>query len=345
MTAFYEQSPETQARAYEVLARQALALWDLQGAALAPVKLRENAVFRVEDAGGRRYALRIHRHGYHSDAELRSELQWMQALAAAGIAVPRVLPSAAGRLHERVAAAAVPEARQVDLFEWIAGEPIGAAGEALAAGTGEVRALFEQMGALCARVHDQSAAWQPPPGFVRHRWDAEGLTGEQPFWGRFWELGALAPAERELILAGRARVHEALLACGKAPARYSLIHADLTPDNVMARDGELLLIDFDDAGWGWHLFELATALYFHVGEPYYAAALEALVAGYRRHRPLAEDDLARLPVFLAARGFTYLGWVHTRSETETARELTPELIARCCSVTRALLEGRAAPGA
>ena len=27
-----------------------------------------------------------------------------------------------------------------------------------------------------------------------------GLVGERPFWGRFWELAALSPAERALLL-------------------------------------------------------------------------------------------------------------------------------------------------
>ncbi len=30
------------------------------------------------------------------------------------------------------------------------------------------------------------------------------------------------------------------------------------------------LIDFDDAGFGWHLFELATALYFEMEQDYFA---------------------------------------------------------------------------
>jgi len=31
-------------------------------------------------------------------------------------------------------------------------------------------------------------------------------------------------------------------------------------------------------------------------------------------------------MFLAARGTTYLGWVHTRKGEATARELTPQII-------------------
>ena len=51
-----------------------------------------------------------------------------------------------------------------------------------------------------------------------------------------------------------------------------------------------------------------------------------LIAGYRPLRPLPEAHLARLPMFLAARGSTYLGWVHTRRGEPVARSLTPQLI-------------------
>jgi len=39
-----------------------------------------------------------------------------------------------------------------------------------------------------------------------------------------------------------------------------------------------------------------------------------------------------LPLHFLARGFTYIGWVHTRHETETARELTPMLLASACEL-------------
>ena len=37
-----------------------------------------------------------------------------------------------------------------------------------------------------------------------------------------------------------------------------------------------------------------------------------------------------LPLFFLARGLTYVGWVRTRHETETARELSPMILAMAC---------------
>ena len=49
---------------------------------------------------------------------------------------------------------------------------------------------------------------------------------------------------------------------------------------------------------------------------------------------LPDEQVAQLPLFFLARSFTYLGWVHTRSETRTAKELTPVLVEKACGLAR-----------
>src|SRR6185437_11237099 len=107
----------------------------------------------------------------------------------------------------------------------------------------------------------------PPPGFHRHAWNTTGLMGEQPLWGRFWELEALQPEERRLLERTR-----------------GAIAADLVPENLLVDDGRLCVIDFDDAGFGWHLFELATSLYFITDGEAFQLARDALIEGYRSER-------------------------------------------------------------
>ena len=50
----------------------ALALWGLEAGTARPAALRENEVWKVEHSG-RAYALRLHRVGYRTLDELRSE--------------------------------------------------------------------------------------------------------------------------------------------------------------------------------------------------------------------------------------------------------------------------------
>jgi Ser/Thr protein kinase RdoA (MazF antagonist) len=336
MQDFYAASTKEQAERMRHLALKALTHWPGRFDRLELVKYRENAVFSAFRSDGTRVALRIHRHLYHSDAELLSELQWMEALGAAGIDVPMTVATDNGARFVTVAHEAVPEPRQVDMLLWLPGTPVGAIEEGVGDHTG-LAALYENAGRLAGRIHNHSALWQRPAGFVRHAWDEDGLLGAEPFWGRFWELPALSPAQATLVEQARQAARTALRQFGKTPENYGLIHADFVPENLL-RDGDrLMLIDFDDAGFGWHLFELATALYFHSGTDYYAAVETALIRGYRAVRPLSEADYARLPLFLLLRSFTYLGWVHTRHETETARAATPMFVERSCALAEEFL--------
>ena len=92
MDDFYRVSVEEQTKRLRLLAVEALKHWGVTGCEPELLKYRENAVYRVMAPNGRPAALRIHRYGYHSDAELRSELNWMQALQADGIDVPNIIP-------------------------------------------------------------------------------------------------------------------------------------------------------------------------------------------------------------------------------------------------------------
>ena len=96
MTDFYRLPLDERAERLRALAVEALLRWGVQDCEPEIVKFRENAIFRVVSADGSDAVLRVHRHGYHSDAALRSELAWMEALHAEGIDAPAVIPSAAG---------------------------------------------------------------------------------------------------------------------------------------------------------------------------------------------------------------------------------------------------------
>jgi Ser/Thr protein kinase RdoA (MazF antagonist) len=338
MDDFYAVTPEEQAKRLTVLARNALDTWGIsKDAAVDLIKHRENAVFSVTD-GDDRYALRIHRAGYHTDAELASELQWIQALDGDGLRTPQVIATVDGATMAHVSADNVPEARQVDVLEWFDGAPIATIEEGLA-DSSLVKETFFTLGKLMATVHNQSEAWTPPDGFTRHAWDEDGLLGPDPFWGRYWELDGLSDELLGKLAVAKTKALADLAEFGKTPDRYGLIHADFLHENLLANDDGICLIDFDDAGFGWHLFDVATTLFFHLGEDYFDDAFATLIDGYRTKRTLSDEHLARLPLFFALRGTTYLGWTHTRSETETAQSLKPMIIAAVEELLDVYLDG------
>ena len=339
MTDFYRLPLDERAERLRALARAALVRWGVRECEPEIVKVRENAVFRVAAADGRAAVLRVHRHGYHDDAALRSELAWMEALRTGGIDAPAVIPSAAGAPFETVAAAGVPEPRQVDMLSWMPGIPVGTLEEGLNPAIEDVHGVFAAVGRLCARLHNQAQAWPRPAGFVRHAWDREGLVGPEPLWGRFWEAAVLGAAERRLIEQAQARACEDLTAYGRWPLRYGLIHADFNLDNMLLDGDRVIPLDFDDCGFGWHLFDLATVWTMFHGTPLAEEMRAGVVEGYRRERDLPDEALSSMPLFELVRAFSYLGWVHTRSETASAQELAPDMAALACTLAEAYLRG------
>ena len=292
-------------------ALEALKKWTFKTPEISLLKYRENAVFKVS-AENKSFILRIHRANYHSVEAVASELAWIDALKRAHLKVPSVLPTKEQKRFTTVRVQGDSSLRIVDLFEWVEGITV-----ADALGTIEltyVEPLFKEIGKAAAQLHNHSSRWQVPTEFKRHHWDIEGLLGEEPFWGKFWELGLLTREQRELVLEARDALKAQLQLYPKTKETYGLIHADTIPDNLILSGEGLTLIDFDDAGFGYYLFELATILRPIEDKPFYTLAKEAVLAGYQEHRALSQNDLDYLEGFQVARALSYLGWFHDRPE-------------------------------
>lgn len=315
--------------------------WGLEGSEVLLIKERENAVFKVITPSKKLYALRIHRANYHTDKELLSELHWMEAVQEAGINVPQVIPTMDRRYFSHVKIA--NKIRQVDLFEWIEGKQLGEIEEGLGEDKAYINDAFTKIGETAGKLHNQSSGWQRPSKFERKAWDIDGLIGDSPNWGCFWELSVLSVAQKELLVKVKNQACQELIDFGYDPQRFSMIHADFSPENFLHDGDKVRLIDFDDAGMGWHLFEIATALYFFQSDPNYSIAKKALITGYRNYRALSEQDLKKLPLFMVLRGMTYLGWLHTRQTEPAAQALAPVLILECMMTIKQYKPSNLAP--
>lgn len=291
------------------LARNALQSWPAIVGEPQLVMHRENTVFRVETECGQA-ALRIHRVGYHTVEAIKSELDWMAHLAANAIKVPAPIETKTGALMETIGIG--EELRIVDLLTWLDGETMGQTGKPLARTLPELQEIFHNLGSEMARLHVISDRWKRPSDFVRHAWDRNGLVGENPFWGSFWTLSDTTAEETALLAATRDRVRRDLDNFISGGADYGLIHADLVRENVLVSGTMIRMIDFDDSGFGFRMFDIATALIKNRNEPHYEAINCALIEGYCTQRQLPQHELDSLPLFMLLRALTYVGWAEAR---------------------------------
>jgi len=90
---------------------------------------------------------------------------------------------------------------------------------------------------------------------------------------------------------------------------------------VLIDGAHAAVIDFDDAGFGWHQYDLAVALVAYQDHPDFAMFRDACIAGYRSVRTISDPDLALLPMFLLIRDMVQIGWFHQRPELPRAAVL------------------------
>jgi Ser/Thr protein kinase RdoA (MazF antagonist) len=298
------------------------------GASATFVRHGENTTYRVATDDGRQFALRIDRPGYQTIEATRSELAWMDSLRESGVRTPSAVPGVDGDPVQTVSMADDP-ARTTVMFDWINGVPLSAVGGL---------EPWARLGELMAQIHVHGRHWTRPAWFTRPAWDAEALVGDNPRWGPPDPSRVFSEEDRAALEACRAEVRSRLDAIGCATDRFGLIHADLGFENVLvADDGTVTIIDFDDSGDSWYPFELASALYPHDRTDGFGERRDALVAGYRHVRELPEELLAELPTFLMARRIQTLGWVFSRSETAHAERQRPRRLQSTPPATREYL--------
>ena len=331
----------------EAIARDALR-WHGIGpdAVLTLLNVSENATYAVDDpATGERSVLRVHRPGYHTRAAIESELAWIAALRAEHVvATPEVLPTGQGEL---VCVGTHPdgEERHVVRFAWVPGqEPAG------------LRLVddFRALGAVTARLHAHARQWRRPAWFTRFTWDYDTSIGERGHWGRWQDGMAVGPAEHAVLARLDDMLRRRLAAFGSGADRFGLVHADMRLANLIVDlddhtatgtglDGpsvparDVTVIDFDDCGFGWYLYDLGSSLSFIEDDPRVPELVDAWVAGYREVGELSPDEVAELPTFVLLRRLLLVAWIGSHSDTELAQSMGAEYTRGSCDLAEQYL--------
>jgi len=322
----------TDQAAIDRLAAAAIGSYDLDPAAsVGLINVSENWTYRVEEPGGRAFALRVHRPTYHTAAEIDSELDWIDALREDGVV--ETAHAVAGRGGGRVCQVHTDDLgeRNVVLFEWLDGEMPDADAHDLMPG-------FRTLGAVSARMHGHARRWTPPAGFERFRWDYDTTLGANGHWGR-WQDG-LGMGRSELDLLGRldATLRARLEAFGQGHERFGLVHADIRLANLLVAGEHVRVIDFDDCGWSWFMYDFATTVSFIEDHPEVPRLKQAWLDGYRSVAGLDRADEDELDTFVMLRRLLLVAWIgsHHTFATEAA-ELGAGFTEGTCALAEAYL--------
>ncbi|TXH59576.1 MAG: hypothetical protein E6Q93_08510 [Burkholderiaceae bacterium] len=297
----------------------------------------ENAVFRADLPGHGTCAVRVHRAAYHTVDHLRSQVEWCRALRRDEVVdTARIIDTLRGEPFVVRTHPEVPDERFVSVLSW---EP----GRSLLEEGASTLSTFELLGDLIGKVIVHGRRWEGRQEFVGIRWDADTFVGDEPLLGPFWETALLDDDDRHAMRRFRELVRHALMELGEGSDRFGIVHGDLLAQNLLLNDGRITLLDFDDCGHGWYLMEIATALMAASSRPDYVECRDALLAGYRRHLDIGDDELGLLPMMIALRTATYVGWVETHPFTSAAIHRGPAITRNGVRAVRRYLGGDGLP--
>ena len=196
--------------------------------------------------------------------------------------------------------------------------------------------MYHKLGEIAAALHDNSKKWTPPDFYKRIEWDWETTFGEG--WNNYYGAhytdikGVLSNSDIKVIDECALLIKKRTEVYGKSPERYGMIHSDLRMPNLLIEGENITVLDFDDCGKGWYMYDLACVVGFMEHRPDLQNIIDIIVEGYRKHTSLSDEDKIEIQTFILMRRIGLLQAIiyhidNTQAGSGESAELTPEIMA------------------
>lgn len=276
----------------------------------------ENIVYLVdEERENRRLILRLNKPGYHSEEEVKAELIWMKMIRKdERIPIPDSIPGKDGNPVQKIVLEDSHEIYYCVMFSFLTGKSLD----------DDIKNLpqyFEHIGEISAILHNYNLISDNSIKLKRPTWDFDSTIGSDPKWGRWQDSFDITEERRNLFQQTSEMIRNRLEKYGKNQNCFGLIHADLRTVNLLVEYQTIKVIDFDDCGYSWYLYDLAASLSFIEHMKFVPQLIELWVKGYRKYRYLSDDEIHEIPTFIMLRRLLLQAWIGSHSDTLTAQQL------------------------
>jgi len=303
------------------LARAVLLEYPFEVQSIDIINFEFNATFKVVTKENEMFALRINVNSARTYENLLGEIAFVRFLnEKAAVNLPKPIASKKGEFALTVASALLERDLGVALYSWLDGEELGDEPN---------DDTLRKLGASMAAMHQATADFILPdyaklPLLKDFLWQTQDVifASGSPLSKEDIELLTKAKIEIEKII-------ENLYSGSYAIA----IHADLHGGNVFSHGDKIYIFDFDDAGFGLPIQDLATALYY-LDTPEQDAAL---LAGYQSVSELPRHTEHQLNGLLLQRRIILLNYLYETTNQEH-RDMAPEYLVETLRRVRVFLD-------
>lgn len=270
----------------------------------------KNMTCLIEDVRDGLYTiLRIYRPDYHTKEEIDAEMQWLHALSKnqPPVVLPEPVCGIDGHIVQNLQFPSSLNPCYCVMFSFLRGKTFSMLDEK------ELVHYFVRLGEITAILHQNAficgnAAW-----LCRPVWDFDTLLGSKAHFG-LWNgvplhstsVAGISYNLNQIFNRTAKLIKSRLEHFGKSPARFGFINADMQLSHLLLYKNKIAVLDFDDCGTGWFLYDFATAVSFLEDKSYVTQLASAWLEGYRRQRNMTNEEKAEIPTFVIMRRLVLL---------------------------------------
>lgn len=301
MKPFSSLTERGQALRLRQLALHALTQYALDVSRVRLITNDMNGIFRVDTCDGRKFILRVTvPEGGHTLDHVTAEMDWVEALAQeTNLSVPIPLPAKNGELVVEVAAVGVPEPRLCAVFSWVPGKDLA---------EDITPENISNLGELMATLHLHALSYQPSKTLSLLKFDRVFPFPEPVVLFDDMYAGLFTSERRAIYEKGIAWAQESIDRLKDSGEPMRILHGDLHQWNIRISRGVLSPIDFEDLMLGWTVQDIATSLYYLLGDSF-DKFRQVFKVGYTRIAPWPERSPGEIDSFIAARGIGLANFV------------------------------------
>ncbi len=295
------------------------------------LKYSENINYKVTDCDNNKsYALRLCRPMYHKPEELDSEMCWISRIKEdTDVSVASPFAGADGKYVQRIELG--NDGYYCSMFDFLKGVTLRDICD-----KDKLPEYIERLGNITAQFHKQVTEWDGSGNLNRFSWDYSDLMGKSARWGDWRDYKGLTEEEKDVYSKVEKIMERRLKEYGKNKENYGLIHTDLNLNNIIVNDGVCQVLDFDDCGFGWFLWDMGTTLLEY--EDNLEEMLNAWLRGYESVRKLRPEDKAEIMTFIMLRKIVRIAWIGSHSDNDTVKKVSPSYYAHVLALGKRYID-------
>jgi Ser/Thr protein kinase RdoA (MazF antagonist) len=260
------------------LADALLAPWEHDDEPPLYWRASSNFVFFFKWSGQDR-VLRFNHASERAADAIQAEVDYVNALAEAGVRVAQPIRSITGNYVESIAT--VQGLFHAVVFEALPGKQLD----------------LEEL------TSEQLVRWGRALGELHQAATRYSNPGRPSWQDHLRMIAKILPMQESGALQELERLRSELNQLTITEHNFGLIHYDFEPDNLIWNDNQPGIIDFDDCAWYWFVADIAFALSDLFGDcaskvDFQHGSYLLFIQGYRSVRPIEQAELGLLPLFI-----------------------------------------------